>query len=275
MALTPLDADKAKFRSVLRGYARDEVERFRVDVIATLEEHIARGAELAGRVAELESQLARYRENEELLKSSVVLAQRTCDELIAAAHKQADVIKQEARLEGDQIRQQLAELRAQREQFEYAFHGLLTGFKHRLEQGNPRLVARETSAALTGGSQADEVASEATDDDEDLVAEQGGHAPSGPPRDEAPRPRIPGVPAPPSVTVPGVPPIPADPGAAPRAVARGGSEDLDADIADFTRAVAEAAELRDRPWPAAADSQANEPRVAEAADESTLFDENA
>jgi DivIVA domain-containing protein len=249
MALTPLDAEKYRFRSVLRGYARDEVERFRAEVIAALEGHIARAAEMNARAGELESQLARYRESEDLLKSSVVLAQRTCDELIAAAHKQADAIKQEARTEGEQIRLSLADLRAQREQFEYAFHGLLTGFKHRLEQGNPVLAEREPPAAL--GSPAD---LDSADSIEPPCAETEAPASDDEPAPQRPhvmepRLRIPEVPAPPSPRVPGVPAATTATGPTATAVP---ADDPDADIADFSAAVAQAAEKRDEPWPAPA-----------------------
>lgn len=269
MALTPLDAEKYRFRSVLRGFARDEVERFRAEVIAALEGHITRSAELTARIGELESQLARYRESEELLKSSVVLAQRTCDELIAAAHKQADAIKQEARTEGEQIRHNLADLRAQREQFEYAFHGLLTGFTHRLEQGNPMLAAREQPAAL--GSQANP---DTADRDEPPAAEVEATVPadeSAPrrPRAVEPRLRIPDVPAPPSPRVPGVRAVTPVPGAAAAALP---ADDPDADIADFSAAVAEAAERRDEPWPAPAAAPPDDP-VEQPGDLSLPFDD--
>jgi len=163
MPLTPLDAENTKFRSGFRGYAREEVERFRATVIAALEDHIKRSEQLSARVAELDGQLARYREKEELLKDSIVLAQRTCDELIAAAHQKADAIRREALLEGDDIRRELAELRSQREQFEYAFHGLLSGFIHRLEQGNPRLTAGPAHRQLSGGEPREAAAGEEDD----------------------------------------------------------------------------------------------------------------
>ena len=269
MALTPLDAEKYRFRSVLRGFARDEVERFRAEAIAALEGHIARSAELTARIGELESQLARYRESEELLKSSVVLAQRTCDELIAAAHKQADAIKQEARTEGEQIRLNLADLRAQREQFEYAFHGLLTGFKHRLEQGNPMLAAPEPPAAL-GSAAAPDTAdpSEPPAAEAEAPAREDASAPQRP-RVMEPRLRIPDVPAPPSPRVPGMPAVTPPPGATAAAVP---ADDPDADIADFSAAVAQAAQRRDEPWPAPAAVPPDDP-PEEPADQSLPFDD--
>lgn len=137
--LTPLDVENVKFRGALSGYDRNEVEQFRLRLIQALEDSIAQTELMRTRISDLESQLMRYHESEELLKNSVVLAQRTADELIVAAHQRADLIVQAAQLEGESIRRALGDLRAEREQFEYAFYGLLTGFIQRLEQANPGL----------------------------------------------------------------------------------------------------------------------------------------
>ncbi len=139
--LTPLDVENVKFRGALSGYDRTEVEQFRSRLIQSLEDYIAQVEQMRQRIAELEGQLLRYHESEELLKNSVVLAQRTADELIAAAHQRADLIVQAAQMEGESVRRSLGDLRSEREQFEYAFHGLLAGFLRRLEQGNPTLAA--------------------------------------------------------------------------------------------------------------------------------------
>lgn len=145
--LTPLDIENVKFRGALSGYDRGEVEQFRARMIQALENYIAQVTELRGQIAGLEDRLARYHESEELLKNSVVLAQRTADELIATAHQRADVIIQSAQLEGEGVRQSLGKLRAEREQFEYQFHGLLTGFIRQLEQNNPGLTHAQAALA--------------------------------------------------------------------------------------------------------------------------------
>jgi len=139
MPLTPLDAENMRFPVVMRGYDRREVDEFRIRVAGALEEYINQLGALKARIGELETALARYRENEELLKNSVVLAQRTADELAHAAHQRADAIIAAARAEASAISQDLGRLNAEREQFEYAFYGLLYGFMRRLEQANPAL----------------------------------------------------------------------------------------------------------------------------------------
>lgn len=252
MPLTPLDAEKAKFRIGFRGYAREEVEHFRAMVLATLEDKIARIQQLDAKVAELESQLDRYREKEELLKNSVVLAQRTCDELIAAAHQRADVITQEAMQEGNRIRQELSELRSQREQFEYAFHGLLTGFKHRLEQGNPQLTATTVRPQLAEGTRASEPEPPAPKTEAERKAASPA-APSAvgamPAEERRPSAELSSIPDVPDLKRAWeVPPVPEPPARSSGKPSSGTELDRDADIADFSAALDEAP-VGAPPWP--------------------------
>lgn len=151
MALTPLDIEKFELRTGFRGYAREDVERFRYEALRSVEDYLARISALQARVGELERDLQQYRANEDLLKSSVVLAQKTSDELITAARQRAELIVREAEAEGEVIRRRLADIRNEREQFEYAFHGLLSGFLHRLEQGNPSLKPEPPAALPSPG----------------------------------------------------------------------------------------------------------------------------
>ncbi|MCC7477149.1 DivIVA domain-containing protein [bacterium] len=148
MSLTPLDIENAAFRISMRGYDRNDVELFRTAVLQAVTEYNSQIAQLRSRVTELENQMRSYRDSEELLKNSVLLAQKTSDDLAHAARSQADAIVGQARLEAEKIRASLADLQAQRERFEYEFYGLLAGFMARLEQGSPHLspAARQPAA---------------------------------------------------------------------------------------------------------------------------------
>lgn len=148
MSLTPLEIENVQFRkSMFGGYDRTDVERFLAQAARAIDDYVTRIDQLQRQLAQQEADLARYRENEEHLKHSVVLAQRTADELIAAARQRADSIKGEAALEADKLRHSLVDLRNEREQFEFAFHGLLSGFMRRLEANNPALVPRGEAGA--------------------------------------------------------------------------------------------------------------------------------
>src|SRR5690606_18107398 len=109
-------------RCIFGGYDRSDVERFLVQVSRSLDEYVSRIDALQRQVQQLESELLMHRENEDLLRSSVVHAQRSADELIAAARQRAESIKGEAELEAGKLRHSLADLRNEREQFEFAFH---------------------------------------------------------------------------------------------------------------------------------------------------------
>ncbi len=144
--LTPLDIENAVFKVGMRGYDRNEVELFRSAVLQAVGDYTTQIAQYRSRIAELESQLRTYKESEDLLKSSVMLAQKTGEDLAHAARAQAETIIAQARLEADQIRAGLADLQSQRERFEYEFYGLLSGFMARLEHHNPQLLPAQPEA---------------------------------------------------------------------------------------------------------------------------------
>jgi cell division initiation protein len=146
--LTPVDIDNVRFRNALLGYDKREVEQFLVQVSRAIEEYLTREREAQLRLAEALREMQRYRENEDLIKNSMLLAQRTADELIAAAKEKAAAAQHGAELEIRQMQQQLARLRGDREQFEYAFHGLLSGFIRQLENSNPGLAGKPAKAAV-------------------------------------------------------------------------------------------------------------------------------
>jgi cell division initiation protein len=114
MKITPLDIEHKEFKKALQGYAREDVDQFLDEIIASLEEDIERRTQLETKVADLEQRVSHFRAMEESLQNTLVLAQRTADELKAAAHKEVELIKQRALLDRDN------ELQAVRRQIEGA-----------------------------------------------------------------------------------------------------------------------------------------------------------
>jgi len=114
MKITPLDIEHKEFRKSLQGYAREDVDQFLDEIISSMEAEIEERAKLDARIADLEQRVTHFRAMEESLKSTLVLAQRTADELKAAAHKEVELIKQRANLDQDN------ELKAARRQIEEA-----------------------------------------------------------------------------------------------------------------------------------------------------------
>ena len=96
--ITIIDIQHKEFKKSLQGYDRNEVNEFLDEIIETLEDENSMRAALQGEIAELRERLSHFKTMEESLQSTLLLAQRTADEVKAAAHKEADLIKQEARL---------------------------------------------------------------------------------------------------------------------------------------------------------------------------------
>src|SRR5579864_220455 len=124
MKITPLDIEHREFKKALQGYAREDVDQFLDEIIASMEEGIEQRSQLETKVADLEERVSHFRAMEESLQSTLVLAQRTADELKAAAHKEVELIKQRAKLDLD------SELQAVRRQIEEAKSELQRALDH-------------------------------------------------------------------------------------------------------------------------------------------------
>ncbi|MBC5808477.1 MAG: DivIVA domain-containing protein [Candidatus Eremiobacter antarcticus] len=114
--LTPVDVQHKEFKKAIQGYAREDVDQFLDEIIETLEAHIEERGRLLGNISELQDKVSHFKAMEDSLRSTLVLAQRTADELKASAHKEVDLIKQQARVEVDDelqgLKQQIIEARA-------------------------------------------------------------------------------------------------------------------------------------------------------------------
>ena len=108
MALTPVEIRHIRLGRGLLGYRRAPTDRLLEEVVASFEEVWRDRADLADKVEQLESDLERFRELEALLRTTLVSAERTAAELKTQAMREADLIVEEARVEGRAIVRQAA-----------------------------------------------------------------------------------------------------------------------------------------------------------------------
>ncbi|MGA8534013.1 MAG: DivIVA domain-containing protein [Candidatus Tumulicola sp.] len=99
--ITPVDIQHKSFKKALQGYDRAEVDGFLDEVIETLEDEAQHRAALEADIADLKERVSHFKAMEESLQNTLVLAQRTADETKASAHKEADLIREKARLEAE------------------------------------------------------------------------------------------------------------------------------------------------------------------------------
>jgi cell division initiation protein len=103
MSLSPVEIRHITFARRPFGFRRSAVERALGEVAQSFEAVWRDRAELADRVEHLEGELARYRDLESLLHTSLVSAQRTAGELKEQAQREADTILVEAHAEARRI----------------------------------------------------------------------------------------------------------------------------------------------------------------------------
>jgi len=99
--ITPVDIQHKSFKKALQGYERADVDKFLDEIIETLEDEAQHRAALEAEIADLKERVSHFKAMEESLQNTLVLAQRTADEVKASAHKEADLIREQARLAGE------------------------------------------------------------------------------------------------------------------------------------------------------------------------------
>ena len=103
MALTPVEIRHVTFRRSLLGYRRSTVDEVLAEIVDSFEQVWRERADLEDRVEHLESELTRPRELEELLRTTLVSAERNAAELREQAQREAALVVSEAHAEARSI----------------------------------------------------------------------------------------------------------------------------------------------------------------------------
>jgi len=103
--LTPVDIETVDFKKAALGYSQDEVDEFLDKVIVEFEVLYKENVKLNDRVTVLEDGIKYYKELEETLKNSIVLAEKTAAETKNNANQSAEQIIKEAELKAAEILQ--------------------------------------------------------------------------------------------------------------------------------------------------------------------------
>jgi cell division initiation protein len=103
MSLTPVEIRHVHLGRRPLGYDRGSTDRLLAEVAASFEDVWRERADLRDEIERLESELQRRREVEEALRNTLLSAERMADELRARAHREADLIVEEARANARQV----------------------------------------------------------------------------------------------------------------------------------------------------------------------------
>ena len=109
MKLTPLDIQQMVFKVRLRGYDRQEVQRFLEDIALTVEGLNRETQSLKERFGQAEEQLAGLKKAEATLTHTLISTQALADELKQAARRDAELIMKEAEMKASVLLQEARE----------------------------------------------------------------------------------------------------------------------------------------------------------------------
>jgi cell division initiation protein len=155
MPLTPVEIRHVPLhRAILRGYRRSDVDRLLNEIAASFEDVWRERADLADRLEELESEAEKHRELENLLRSTLVSAERAAQDLKEQARRESDLIVQEAHAEGRRVTREAA---AEKRRLEEDTRKIRAQLRTALEAlGEPHIEAPEEGVPAAASSQVEE-----------------------------------------------------------------------------------------------------------------------
>ena len=96
--ITPLDIENKKFsKQMMNGYSVEEVDDFLDDLTEDYTRNYREATELRSKIEELNQSLEHYKNIEATLQNTLVMAQKTADDVQNIAKQQADQIVNEAK----------------------------------------------------------------------------------------------------------------------------------------------------------------------------------
>jgi len=103
MKLTPQEILNQTFSIKIKGFHPDEVKNFLQQIAETLESEIQEKEELKAKMEKLRENLGKLEKKEELLRDTLIAAQKFSSEIKANSHKEAELITRDAEMKSEEI----------------------------------------------------------------------------------------------------------------------------------------------------------------------------
>jgi cell division initiation protein len=144
MKVTPLDLRQQRFKTVMRGYDRGEVQAFLLSVADDYENALRENDKLRQDVARLDAVLAEHRGQERNLRNTLLTAQKHADDvkehaqteaglIIREAEGQRDLILQKAQTRLEDVQREIDAMRHKRREVENDIESLVKTLNSTLE----------------------------------------------------------------------------------------------------------------------------------------------
>ena len=141
MTVTPLDVRQAKFSTAMRGFDRSAVTAFLLEAAEGYEQALRENDRLRQEVIRLEASLAQYRDLEGSLKSTLLTAQKTADDvrdhaaqeaarIVREAEGRAELLNEKAQVRLNDVQRDIDTLRMKRREAESNLESLVTAIRN-------------------------------------------------------------------------------------------------------------------------------------------------
>jgi cell division initiation protein len=144
MKVTPLDLRQQKFKTVMRGYDRAEVEAFLNETADDYEQALRDADRLRDDLTRLQASLDEHREGERNLRNTLLTAQKLADEirnnaesegkrLVREAEGRADLMLSKAQARLDEVQREIDGLRLKRRDVENSLEATISALRNSLD----------------------------------------------------------------------------------------------------------------------------------------------
>ncbi len=107
MRITPMDIEQQEFSKSFRGYSEEEVDDFLDKIVKDYEELINENVKLNEEIQKMQEKLKEFSEIEETLRSALLNAQKSAEEMKGRVESEAKIIIEKAELEAKALKQQV------------------------------------------------------------------------------------------------------------------------------------------------------------------------
>ena len=107
MRITPMDIEQQEFSKSFRGYNEEEVDDFLDKIVKDYEELINENVRLNEEIERMQEKLKEFGEIEESLRSALLNAQKSAEEMKGRVESEAKIIIEKAELEAKSLKQQV------------------------------------------------------------------------------------------------------------------------------------------------------------------------
>ena len=107
MRITPMDIEQQEFTRSFRGYNEEEVDDFLDKIVKDYEELINENVRLNEEIEKMQEKLKEFSEIEETLRSALLNAQKSAEDMKGRVESEAKIIIEKAEMEAKALKQQV------------------------------------------------------------------------------------------------------------------------------------------------------------------------